>query len=93
MINSRKPLFIGACIAILHFVASWTAFTRSAVIQPIESTATWQQISKVLAFPMVYLSNVITAIDIFPVLFIANSLLWGAVAYLMIKALKARGQV
>lgn len=70
-------------IALAHFVASWIAFTRSELIRPTEATALWRSVSEILAFPLMYLSDITSVIDLFPILMIANSLLWGGVAYLL----------
>jgi len=40
-------------------------------------------VTKVLAFPLVYLSDASSSIDLFPILMISNSLLWGAVIVLL----------
>jgi hypothetical protein len=75
-----------ATIALLHFALSWVSFTRSAAINPSGSTPLWRGISEVLAFPLDYLSNALSALDIFPILMIVNSLLWGVVAAFIVIA-------
>ena len=83
----RIPLIVAACIAVLHFALSWIAFSRSAVIKPSEVTSIWRGIAETLAFPLVYLSNVTSALDVFPILMIANSVLWGIVVAVVVMML------
>ena len=72
-----------AVVGILHFCLSWVAFTKSELIKPTEATGMWKSVTRVLAFPLVYLGDAASGIDLFPILMIANSLLWGVVIVLL----------
>jgi hypothetical protein len=86
---SRNRAFIAlfVVVAVVHFCLSWVAFMKSELIKPNEATHVWRMASEVLAFPLVYLANSATAIDLFPVLMIANSLLWGGFVALVVRQL------
>ena len=84
MANKKMYMFTALLISAAHFVLSWISFTRSELIRPNESTETWKALTKALAFPLVYFANAEPALDLFPLLMIGNSLLWGAVLSLML---------
>lgn len=74
-------------IAVGHFCFSWIAFMRSEILEPTAATEQWKLITSVLAFPLIYLSNFPSAIDLFAVLMIGNSLLWAAaIVFVLYKA-------
>lgn len=78
-LGRRKFLIATSIFAVVHFCISWVAFTKSELIAPNETTEHWKVATRVLAFPLIYASDVMSAVDLFPVMMIANSLLWGAV--------------
>ena len=74
-------------VALLHFVGSWVSFTKSELIKPTASTAAWKSATRVLAFPLVYLGDASGTVDLFPMLMIANSVLWGiALVFIVLSA-------
>ena len=64
--------------SIVHAVASWVAFSRSEVIRAGSTTETWRGVSELLAFPLLYVANASSTLDLFPLMFVLNSALWGA---------------
>jgi hypothetical protein len=74
-----------AIIAVAHFCLSWVSFMKSELIRPNDATESWKMVTRILAFPLIYLSNVGSTVDLFPVLMIANSLLWGLTIVMVVK--------
>ncbi len=66
-----------ALLVLIHFVATWVCFTKSAVIKPGPYTHAWGQAAEILAIPFVYL-EVGTESDFLLAFMIGNSILWAA---------------
>jgi hypothetical protein len=83
MKRSRKALIAGALLlAAIHFGVSWVAFMKSELIRPTAATEYWKFAARVLAFPLIYGSNASGSVDLFPLLMVANSVLWGVAVWL-----------
>lgn len=74
----RIYLSLTVLIAVAHFILSWIAFARSEVIKPDSSTDLWLAANKVLSQPLMQRYLLDSAVDLFPLLMILNSLVWGA---------------
>lgn len=85
----KSFIVISLVVAVVHFCLSWIAFTKSELIHPNEATEYWKVATRVLAFPLVYGGGVTGSVDLFPVLMIANSILWGVVVSLIVRGIMA----
>jgi len=77
-------------VALIHFVASWIAFTRSSVITATELTPFWRSAAEILAFPLIYLSQTIAGSGTLPLLMVMNSAIWGIAIALVLAAIRRR---
>jgi hypothetical protein len=72
----RKGLLV-ALISFVHFLAEGLCLTRAEAIRPGPDHAIWHAATQVLGFPLLYASDWIGGVDLFPLLMVANSILWG----------------
>lgn len=70
---------VSVMLALLHYAAFTVSYARSHVLPLAEQDEGWRIVAGILSFPFGFLGRLVTAIDLFPVLIAANSLLWGAV--------------
>ena len=73
----KRFFIVSGMFAFIHFSVSWICFTKSAVIRPSPSTDMWRNATEILAFPLVWIQSFDLGFDMFPVLMVLNSLLWG----------------
>jgi hypothetical protein len=63
--------------SLLHYAIFTVTYVRSVVVHPEVNWTPMQAAARVLSFPLGYLANLGLPIDIFPVMIVVNSLLWG----------------
>jgi hypothetical protein len=74
----NKKRFV-ALVALLHFSMSWISFMKSEMIRQELVSPVWNSLTKILAFPMLYLPMQGGSFDWFPLFMVFNSFLWGFV--------------
>src|SRR5690606_23430976 len=87
-----KAKLIGASIALalLHFAVFTVSYVQSAVVPSSTQHTALRAVAAVLAFPLVHATNLLSPIDLFPIAVVVNSLLWGSVCILGVRAATAR---
>lgn len=91
-IGWSKARLIGASIALalLHFAVFTVSYVQSVVVHSSKQHTALRTVAAVLAFPLVYVTNLLRPIELFPIPVVANSLLWGAVCSLGVRAAASR---
>lgn len=85
-----KLISASIALALLHFAVFTVSYVQSAVVPSSAQHTALRAVVAVLAFPLVHVTNLLSPIDLFPIAVVANSLLWGAVFILGVRAAAAR---
>jgi hypothetical protein len=88
--SKTKVVTASIGLALLHFAVFTVCYVHSAVIPSSAHDTAPRVVAGILAFPLVYATNLLSPIDIFPMAVIGNSILWGVFCVLLARAIANR---